>query len=148
MGSGLKLPDAAIDEEAKLTVDATWRAQPLALVLDVTGIEGLSADYKADWPLAFDPRSGVVAGMVAVWTIRLGSFLFTRIHTAGGTDVRFAKIKVNPPRFLVAWTLQAVWVVITASAALVIITTPVAPLASGVCVGDGGDRTCAQSRPG
>lgn len=65
-----------------------------------------------------------VAGMVGVWTIRLGSFLFTRIHAAGGTDVRFAKIKVNPPRFLVAWTLQACWVIFTASAALVIITSP------------------------
>lgn len=73
---------------------------------------------------SLDARSGVVAGMVAVWTIRLGSFLFTRIHAAGGTDVRFAKIKVNPPRFLVAWTLQAVWVIFTAAAALVVITAP------------------------
>lgn len=84
-----------------------------------------AAAIEANGSLA--ARSGVVAGMVAIWTIRLGSFLFTRIHAAGGTDVRFAKIKVNPPRFLVAWTLQAVWVVITASAALVIITTPDAP---------------------
>jgi steroid 5-alpha reductase family enzyme len=65
-----------------------------------------------------------VAGMVGIWTVRLGSFLFTRIHAAGGTDVRFEKIKVNPPRFLVAWTLQACWVIFTASAALVIITEP------------------------
>lgn len=68
------------------------------------------------------PAALAVAGMVALWTIRLGSFLFTRIHAAGGTDVRFEKIKVNPPRFLVAWTLQACWVIFTASAALVIIT--------------------------
>jgi steroid 5-alpha reductase family enzyme len=73
---------------------------------------------------ALDTRSAAVAAMVAVWTIRLGSFLFTRIHAAGGTDVRFEKIKVNPPRFLVAWTLQACWVIFTASAALVIITAP------------------------
>ena len=64
-----------------------------------------------------------VAAMVGVWTIRLGSFLFTRIQAAGGTDVRFEKIKVNPPRFLVAWTLQACWVIFTASAALFIITS-------------------------
>lgn len=70
------------------------------------------------------PVALAVAGMVAVWTIRLGSFLFTRIHASGGTDVRFEKIKVNPPRFLVAWTLQACWVIFTASAALVIITAP------------------------
>jgi steroid 5-alpha reductase family enzyme len=72
---------------------------------------------------ALDVRSLAVAGMVGVWTVRLGSFLFTRIHAAGGTDVRFEKIKVNPPRFLVAWTLQACWVIFTASAALVIITS-------------------------
>lgn len=71
-----------------------------------------------------DLRSMAVAAMVAVWTIRLGSFLLTRIHAAGGTDVRFEKIKVNPPRFLVAWTLQALWVIFTASAALVAITAP------------------------
>ncbi|MBI1403832.1 MAG: DUF1295 domain-containing protein [Porphyrobacter sp.] len=70
------------------------------------------------------PAALVVAAMVAIWAIRLGSFLFTRIHAAGGTDVRFEKIKVNPPRFLVAWTLQACWVIFTASAALVIITGP------------------------
>jgi len=69
-----------------------------------------------------DARAMVVAAMVGIWTIRLGSFLFTRIHAAGGADERFEKIKVNPPRFLVAWTLQAVWVIFTASAALVIIT--------------------------
>ena len=71
-----------------------------------------------------DLRTIAVAAMVAVWTIRLGSFLFTRIHAAGGSDKRFEKIKINPPRFLVAWTLQAVWVIFTASAALLIITTP------------------------
>ena len=73
---------------------------------------------------ALELQSLAVAAMVAVWTIRLGSFLFSRIHAAGGTDVRFEKIKVNPPRFLVAWTLQACWVIFTASAALVIITSP------------------------
>jgi len=71
-----------------------------------------------------DTRSIVVAGMVAVWTLRLGTFLFMRIHAAGGSDQRFEKIKVNPPRFLVAWTLQALWVIFTASAALVVITSP------------------------
>jgi steroid 5-alpha reductase family enzyme len=71
-----------------------------------------------------DMRALIVATMVAIWTVRLGSFLFARIHAAGGSDKRFEKIKANPPRFLVAWTLQAVWVIFTASAALVIITTP------------------------
>ena len=68
-------------------------------------------------------RAIIVAAMVSIWTIRLGSFLFTRIHAEGGTDKRFEKIKINPPRFFVAWTLQAVWVIFTASAALVVITS-------------------------
>ncbi len=91
----------------------------------VTYLTAITTACVAAAPL--DLRAVAVAAMVGIWTVRLGSFLYLRIHAAGGTDVRFAKIKVNPPRFLVAWTLQAVWVVITASAALVIITTPDAP---------------------
>nr|WP_298929032.1 DUF1295 domain-containing protein [uncultured Erythrobacter sp.] len=69
-----------------------------------------------------DLRAIVIAAMVGIWTLRLGSFLFMRIRREGGTDSRFEKIKVNPARFLVAWTLQAVWVIFTAAAALVAIT--------------------------
>lgn len=72
---------------------------------------------------SLDTRAWVIAAMVALWCIRLGSFLFIRIHAMGGTDSRFEKIKVNPARFLVAWTLQGLWVVLTASAALAAITT-------------------------
>ncbi|MDJ0643211.1 MAG: DUF1295 domain-containing protein [Erythrobacter sp.] len=71
---------------------------------------------------SLDTRGVVIAGMVAIWCIRLGSFLFRRIHAMGGTDSRFERIKVNPARFLVAWTLQGLWVIFTASAALVAIT--------------------------
>lgn len=88
----------------------------------LTYLTVIAAACLAAWPL--DTRAAVVAVMVAIWTVRLGSFLFTRIHASGGTDQRFAKIKINPPRFLVAWTLQAVWVIFTASAALIIITAP------------------------
>lgn len=72
---------------------------------------------------SLDTRGMVLAAMVAIWCIRLGSFLFIRIHAMGGSDSRFEKIKVNPARFLVAWTLQGLWVVLTASAALVAITS-------------------------
>ena len=72
---------------------------------------------------SLDMRALVVAAMVVIWCIRLGSFLFLRIHAMGGTDSRFEKIKVNPARFLVAWTLQALWVILTASAAVAIITS-------------------------
>ncbi len=71
---------------------------------------------------SLDLRSLVIAAMIAIWCIRLGSFLFMRIHAAGGSDSRFEKIKINPARFLVAWTLQGLWVSLTAAAALVAIT--------------------------
>ena len=78
---------------------------------------------------ALELRGIIVAAMVAIWCIRLGSFLFMRIHAAGGTDVRFEKIKTNPARFLTAWTMQALWVILTASAALAVIASEVgAPL--------------------
>lgn len=70
-----------------------------------------------------DVRAVVAAAMVTVWTSRLGLFLFRRIGAAGGVDGRFDAIKTNPPRFLVTWTLQAVWAIVTASAAIVIIST-------------------------
>lgn len=69
-----------------------------------------------------DMRAIVAAGMVTIWTSRLGLFLFRRIAAAGGTDGRFDKIKTNPARFLVTWTMQALWAIVTASAAVVIIS--------------------------
>ncbi len=95
----------------------------------ITYLTVIAAASFAAWPL--DIRALAVAAMVAIWAIRLGSFLSRRIHAAGGTDPRFAKIRINPPRFLVAWTLQAVWVIFTASAALIVITAP-APAPLGV----------------
>eukprot|EP00606_Chrysophyceae_sp_TOSAG23-5_P000692 GSChrysophyteH2.ASY1.ANO1.970.1 assembled CDS len=52
--------------------------------------------------------------MVACWTLRLGSFLFTRICREGGVDSRFTEIKKSPLRFCTAFTLQGVWVFVTA----------------------------------
>ncbi|MEO0369022.1 MAG: DUF1295 domain-containing protein, partial [Pseudomonadota bacterium] len=40
-----------------------------------------------------------------------------------GRDARFDEIKINPPRFFSAWTIQALWTIMTAACALVIITT-------------------------
>ncbi len=69
-----------------------------------------------------DARSLIVAAMVIVWTLRLGSFLFRRIRK-DGHDGRFDEIKQDPLWFLMAWTLQGLWVLLTAAAALAIITT-------------------------
>jgi steroid 5-alpha reductase family enzyme len=68
-----------------------------------------------------DLRATLVAAMVMVWSVRLASFLFLRIARAG-KDSRFDVIKTKPIRFLLAWTLQGLWVLLTAAAALAVIT--------------------------
>jgi steroid 5-alpha reductase family enzyme len=69
-----------------------------------------------------DARAWLLAAMVSVWAVRLASYLFVRIRRAG-VDKRFDDIKPSLPRFLNAWTLQGLWVTITASAALAAITS-------------------------
>ena len=69
-----------------------------------------------------DNRSYLLAGLVILWAIRLGTFLFRRVLRDGGDD-RFDKIKPVFIRFFNVWTLQALWVSLTASAALIAITS-------------------------
>lgn len=69
-----------------------------------------------------DARTLLLAALVVVWAGRLGSFLFLRIRR-DGRDGRFDEIKPSLPRFLLTWTLQAVWVLITVAPALAAITT-------------------------
>lgn len=68
-----------------------------------------------------DLRATLVAAMVMIWSLRLASFLFLRISKSG-KDSRFDDIKNRPPRFFLAWTLQGLWVLLTAAAALAVIT--------------------------
>ena len=69
-----------------------------------------------------DARSYLLLAIVIVWAIRLGTFLFRRIRAAG-SDRRFDKIKPSFARFLLAWTLQGLWVSFTLAAALAAITS-------------------------
>lgn len=69
-----------------------------------------------------DARSYLLLAIVVVWAIRLGTFLFRRIRAAG-SDRRFDKIKPSFVRFLLAWTLQGLWVSFTLAAALAAITS-------------------------
>ncbi|MEM7084324.1 MAG: DUF1295 domain-containing protein [Pseudomonadota bacterium] len=71
---------------------------------------------------ASDLRSILLAALVIVWAVRLGTFLFRRIRQ-DGSDSRFDEIKPNFMRFLMAWSLQGVWVSVTAAAALAAITS-------------------------
>ena len=85
-----------------LTGSITYIAVTLAAISAATAPSG------AQW---------LIAIMIFLWAGRLGSFLFRRIHAAGG-DQRFDHIKVSSSRFFVAWTLQGAWVVMTSCAAL------------------------------
>ena len=67
-------------------------------------------------------RSLLIAGCIAIWTIRLGIFLFSRINKAG-SDGRFDNIKTNFLKLLQAWTLQGLWVAITIGAGLAALTS-------------------------
>lgn len=69
-----------------------------------------------------DARSILLLGMIAIWAIRLGSFLFSRIR-AEGEDRRFREIKTSFARFLLTWTLQGLWVTFSLAAALAAITS-------------------------
>lgn len=71
-----------------------------------------------------DARGWLLFGIVAVWALRLGTFLFTRIREAG-EDRRFREIKVSFARFLLAWTIQGLWVTFSLAAALAAITSEI-----------------------
>ena len=64
----------------------------------------------------------LLASCIILWAIRLGSFLFTRIHKAG-EDKRFKFIKPSPTRFFMTWTLQGMWVSICSMCALTAIAS-------------------------
>ena len=61
-----------------------------------------------------------LAAAVAVWAFRLGSFLVTRVRLVG-SDVRFDAIKRDFLWFLMTWTLQGTWVVVTAGPVMTLV---------------------------
>ena len=66
-----------------------------------------------------EPRAMLLALMVSIWALRLGSFLFSRVMREGH-DGRFKTILPEPRVLLMTWTLQALWVTINASAAIAV----------------------------
>ena len=91
---------------------------------DLTGsVTYLSVIYLALTQLVqLDVRAIILASLVSIWAIRLGTFLFSRI-LQDGSDSRFDEIKPVLLRFLNAWTLQGLWVIVTAGCALAAITS-------------------------
>ena len=66
-------------------------------------------------------RSIVITSMVAVWSVRLGIYLFIRILNEG-EDKRFREIKVSFSKFLLSWSMSAFWVFMTSINAIAAIT--------------------------
>lgn len=75
----------------------------------------------AERPYSIRPMMATT--LVAIWALRLGMFLAERIRRAG-KDGRFDVIKHDPGRFLIAWSLQGLWVFFTTLAALILIGEP------------------------
>lgn len=65
----------------------------------------------------------LMGGMVLFWAVRLGSFLFARVKRAGG-DSRFGK-KNQWAWFLMCWTLQGLWVVLTSAPVIVVLSSSI-----------------------
>lgn len=100
---------------------------------DLTGsLTYLSVTAFALWAGNGDMRATVIAVLVAIWALRLGSFLFMRVKQ-DGSDGRFDELKFSLPRFLMTWTLQGLWVFLTLAAALAAMTSaasvPMGPVA-------------------
>ncbi|SVC10948.1 uncharacterized protein METZ01_LOCUS263802, partial [marine metagenome] len=80
-------------------------------------------------------RSTIVAIFVSIWTLRLGTFLYKRI-VKSGEDTRFREIKKSLPKFLMVWTLSALWVFLTTVNAITIIAlNPQEPLGPFFLIG-------------
>jgi steroid 5-alpha reductase family enzyme len=73
------------------------------------------------WP-GVDARTLLLACLAVIWAVRLGAFLFSRIHKAGKDD-RFDEFKPHFFRFLIVWTMQGVWITLTIAAALAAMTS-------------------------
>ena len=60
--------------------------------------------------------------LITFWAVRLGSFLFMRIHK-DGEDKRFRTIKPSATQFFMTWTLQGLWVSLCSMCALTAISS-------------------------
>ncbi|MDB9783677.1 DUF1295 domain-containing protein [Gammaproteobacteria bacterium] len=79
--------------------------------------------YSTNTTQSLDLGSLILGAAIIVWAVRLGSFLFMRVHK-DKKDGRFDTIKTSFSQFFMTWTLQGMWVFICSSAALVAIANP------------------------
>ena len=64
----------------------------------------------------------IIVLLITLWAVRLGSFLFIRIHK-DGEDKRFRTIKPSVTQFFMTWTLQGLWVSLCSMCALTAISS-------------------------
>lgn len=102
----------------------TERFYDLTGTLTFLAIVGVCLGVTGDGP---GWRATAACVAVAAWAVRLGWFLVSRIRR-DGKDGRFDALKTDPARFLVPWSLQALWCAVC--------TLPVVGL---VAHGGGGD---------
>lgn len=81
------------------------------LIYDLTGsISFISVAAVSIWAGdSIGSRQLLASTGIALWALRLGSFLFIRAVRNGG-DKRLEKYKTKPWSFLVLWLVQSVWV--------------------------------------
>ena len=60
----------------------------------------------------------IILASILFWAMRLGYFLFSRVHKDSG-DKRFDSIKKQPTQFFMTWTLQGMWVSLCAMPAFI-----------------------------
>jgi len=94
---------------------------------DITGTLGyisvlITSSYLAIRlsPDTLELRSLIVILFILTWTLRLGSFLFIRIIKSGA-DTRFDEVKKVFSKFLIWWSISALWVFLTSVNALTMI---------------------------
>ena len=78
--------------------------------------------YSSEYFTNLNQANLVIVLLITFWALRLGSFLFMRIHK-DGEDKRFRTIKPSASQFFMTWTLQGLWVSLCTMCALTAIST-------------------------
>ncbi len=81
-----------------------------------------SLTYSSEYFAILNPANLLIVILITSWALRLGSFLFMRIHK-DGEDKRFRTIKPSATQFFMTWTLQGLWVSLCSMCALTAIST-------------------------
>ena len=78
--------------------------------------------YSSNYFTNLNGANIAIVLLITFWAIRLGSFLFMRIHK-DGEDKRFRTIKPSATQFFMTWTLQGLWVSLCSMCALTAISS-------------------------